>query len=284
MIRTDFVSNSSSSSFIIALDTSKCTIKKFIDEVCHKTLEENESNSDLIDYNNNTLLDHNITNLSYHLDNTRLLFLGEAYIGDQVTIYDIDNPPEHIVKDKDYLPQWIENLQDLRNNIEHCGKNGILEEFDSISEIIDDKKIKMTHHKYVGYLTQNKYDRHYDFSLDFDFIEDKIRIDAIKKLMNATWDEAITRKSYHYDIYVIDNDTIKLTEIMIKNGIKIRFDKGLELDTIKKILNDNKTIMYIRVANSGDGWDCDTIYDASEKPSIKLFDDLPVAILATDYL
>jgi hypothetical protein len=275
MIREDFVSNSSSTSFIIALNTNECSIKKFVHDVCYNCLDE-ESIDKL---HNEKLMDHNVINLAYHLDNTRLLFLGEAYVKDTDRILDIDVVPEY--EEKDY---WIQQLNELRNHIQKNGKDGILEEYDSKYEIIDDKKIKATYHYYVGYLTENKYDRDSDFSLQYDFIKDDIRIDHIKELLEACYDEKITRKNYHNNIYIIDKDTIALTEIMIKNGINIRFQDGLGLDVFKKYIEEGKTIMYIEVATSGNGWDCDTIYNESEKSSVELFDKLPVIILDSEYM
>lgn len=275
MIREDFVSNSSSTSFIIALDTNECSIKKFVHDVCYNCLDE-ESTDKL---HNEVLMDHNVINLAYHLDNTRLLFLGEAYVKDTDRILDIDVVPEY--EEKDY---WIQQLKELRNHIQKNGKDGILEEYDSKYEIIDDKKIKATYHYYIGHLTENKYDRDFDFSLGYDFVKDDIRIERIKELLEACYDEKITRKNYHNNIYIIDKNTIALTEIMIKNGINIRFQDKLGLDVFKKYIDEGKTIMYIEVATSGNGWDCDTIYDESKKSSLELFDKLPVIILDSEYM
>ena len=286
MIREDFVSNSSSTSFIIALNTNECSIKKFVHDVCYNCLNPENEKKDASfstndeDSENQQLLDHNVINLRYHLDNTRLLFLGEAYVKDTDRILDIDVVPEY--EEKDY---WIQQLNDLKRRIQQKGKDGILEEWDSKYEIIDDKKIKATFHHYVGYLTENKYDRDFDFSLSYDFVKDDIRIERIKELLEACYDEKITRKNYHNNIYIIDKDTIALTEIMIKNGINIRFQDKLGLDVFKKYIEEGKTIMYIEVATSGNGWDCDTIYNENnEKSSLELFDKLPVIILDSEYM
>ena len=62
------------------------------------------------------------------------------------------------------------------------------------------------------------------------------------------------------DIFVIDKDTIKLTRLMLKKNMKMRFEKWEDIDKLEKMLDDGETIIGIRVANHGDGMDSDTIY------------------------
>ena len=88
-IRTDFVSNSSSSSFIIAVNHANYPFMEFMNDVIDDTIAiiDDWTTPEHIDSIRTT----NRRNLDYHLNSSELLFLGDLVIDEKIQTYTKDN-------------------------------------------------------------------------------------------------------------------------------------------------------------------------------------------------
>ena len=88
-IRTDFVSNSSSSSFIIAVNHANYPFMEFMNDVIDDAIAitDDWTTPEHIDNIRNT----NRRNLDYHLNSSELLFLGDLVIDEKIQTYTKDN-------------------------------------------------------------------------------------------------------------------------------------------------------------------------------------------------
>ena len=274
MIRNDFVSNSSSTSYIISIGKNY-PIKTFIKDVSKKCVDKKSK------YHVFSLLDRNMTTLQFHIMNTRLLFLGEAYVMDKS--FNVDLNKVHKWEDKEEHKKLFNGYMKriLRN------KNKKYTEYDTTWEYVSDTKIKGTDHIYQGLITydiihaENTFDvmeceNNKKFEKEHNEQVIKNIQEFLKKLYTCQY-----HNPFMSNIFVINKDTIKLTRLMLKNKIKMRFEKWENINKLEKMLDDGETIIGIRIANHGDGIDSDTIYNETDN---FVLEDIPVELLTSEIM
>lgn len=269
MIRNDFVSNSSSSSYVVYFKKDECSIENFIDNVCNNST------------NNPIIFKQNKISLSYHLEYSRLLFLGEVYVKDIEFDFDKTKCPEY--EDKKF---WEEDFNVLYNIIKDEGKDGSLSQHGIEYNIINDNLIHEVEHYYIGQLVDNVRNRDFVYFLRTPDQEELLK-ETINNLINHYSQKVNDSKSayitdaYNIQTYIIDESTVQLTEFMLNNGFKMRFDDWEDINKIKKLLENNNIIVVLRVNNHGCGQEQDTIYYTDDNRKRKVFQDIPVNFLHT---
>lgn len=235
-IRSDFVSNSSSSSFIVSGRNDK-TISDYIDNI-HKRCGSGWDSRGQIKYN---------------IHNKVLLFLGHlAFVtGKKNTIKLTGNSEE----DSNYYCA-LEHYNDLKN----C------EDYNNYKNIIDSFKISDKE------ITYDQFIRVTDIIVDHDFIEELLKLkddefkSKISDFIKGISSDYCEWVSNDYMIsYQITQDTIDVSQRMLKvfNG-----EYGCsELDKYKEKLKNDSLIFKLDFTTSGDDcevgsirWDNDDLY------------------------
>lgn len=267
MIRNDFVSNSSSSSYIVSLK------KSYLNNFCINLCNRSNTNKD---YPIENLKDNNLSILKYGLSNFRLMFLGELYLGEcSYTISPNDNDP---------------NAEDsYRYYLERYKKHQLGEYDDSRKiELLDGDVIKITYDKYTSSITIPIHNC--EFPLNPSHIKGDSNDEYTKSLQDTLIEEIKEKCEDHYNgkdyysiynwaTYIIDKVTIDVTEFLLKNGCKLRIDKD-QLESYKKIIADGNIICYIDVYYSGNGSSYNRIYWNGDKD---IMTDNNVRVLDVDF-
>lgn len=276
MIRNDFVSNSSSSSYVVCVGKNY-PINTFVKDVCKKCVDKKS--------NWKELRDRNETSLKFHIQNARLLFLGEVYVCDRTFFIDRNKCPKW--ETKEYFEQ---NFDELFKEIKKKGKNNKLSRYDNDYEILSDTVIKAIDHIWQSSLsTIDQHDLnievfHCENNPKFEKEHNKQTVSNIKKILKSknTQKYYWMGDAYFHNTYVIDQSTIDRTKLMMEHGMKFRFSPWENLKKIQKLLNEGETIIYMRVANSGDGTGQDYIYNETDNHDV--FEGIPVKFLTSEQL
>jgi len=278
--RLDFVSNSSSSSFIISFDSYEAS--NIFSAISKKCIDEED------EYHLPGLVDRNKRILEFCADTFQLLFIGTLRIE---------------TKKVDYTEETFKAMYDNMHGFDaHM-------EFELYKTMVDNSKTyndpkwkldiygadeKVNDNHYIHYenvdvtevIVSNdrmEYDfNRYHFSgLKKEKPEDKATIERrVEAIINAA--KFKHDNEYHMlisqpDIYCITLDTIANTRNLIETGHKIIFDsKWQNLDLLEKKLKDGDKIMYVRVAYQGDGQGDFYIYDETSNMSIGEIDGVDV--------
>jgi len=275
MVRNDFVSNSSSTSYIISVGKNY-PIKTFIKDISKKCIDKKS------EYRIANLLDRNIAALQFHILNTRLLFLGEVFVMDKSFNIDLNR-----------IHRWENREEHKKTFARHMkrilqSKDKKYTEYDTTWEYVSDTKIKGTDHIYRNMVTYDIL----DYGNTFDVIEceknkefekehnDRV-IESLKEFLKKLDYFGLYHNPFTSDIFVIDKDTIKLTRLMLKKNMKMRFEKWEDIDKLEKMLDNGETIIGVRVSNHGDGMDSDTIYNETDN---FVFENIPVKLLSSEVM
>lgn len=244
-IRTDYVSNSSSSSFIVALPKSY-EFKKFIKDVARGCV----ANPDRDGYKKediDRIKDMNIRNLDYCLNTHELLFLGTfCYVYNRKTIEGKKNVSD-FMKNEEYLKT-------------HC------------PDIFSAKIVSQTEDELVADFPLTVMGRTVPYDLMYGRIRQWQRKDENDKKLYKEVVEAIEKCVSEHSgwedysgLFEITMNTIYNTEALLaerKDDIKL--DKWCsDLDALKKMIADGNRIFGIDMHQSGDGESSTSIYALS---------------------
>ena len=243
--RIDFVSNSSSCSFIIAIGKN-FSLNDFIKETCDGCLKHIDADDDNLFVNRQNEFNNAI--LNYHLRASELLYLGGLKIGSVKTT---------ITKDDEYF-SYLKNdisMQQLpidERVIENTDDYVVIETDDVVYGMAIPKH-------YVDYVTM---ECHWTDSYKCDIEKQK---NAAMKIVNFAQNynfksKADYRSQYHSKTYFISRDTIWNTRALIAAGYEIKLDKWMDLDKLDKMLQDDNKLFNIHVNNGGDGVDDDALF------------------------
>ena len=242
--RIDFVSNSSSCSFVIAIGKN-FPLNDFIKEACDGCLKH-------IDRDDNNLFtnkqdEFNNVVLNYHLRASELLYLGGLKIGPMQSVF---------TKDDEYFSYLKNDIakQDVSPDervIENTDEKIVLEH-----DAIVYGMALPTH--YVDYVTHE-----YHWNDDYKCDSEKQK-NAAKAIFEFAKNYSDSRTDYkcRYDssTYFISRTTIWNTRALIAAGYEVELEKWMDLDKLDKMLQNGDRLFNIRVNNGGDGVDEDALY------------------------
>ena len=266
--REDFVSNSSSCSFVVAITNEtlykfKDFVKDFVKDCAkNKDQEDGMTKEQLQELN-----DFNARNLDYHLNSSELLFLGTLRVKDDV--YTVVRPSKN---DIDYVDD--ENLYNYElENFERLQKDIKMKSFgkDTGEKLIEatDNKVVVSYPVYASGIAMPSMDMggftsHYSWCTpDKETKEDKKHAaDNILRLMNIIKNPEDS-DLYHFvntRTYFISKNTIWNTRALLENNAELTFEKWENLDKLEKRLDEGQRLFVIRQNNGGDGWKNNAIY------------------------
>lgn len=244
-IRSDYVSNSSSSSFVVVL-TKNYPFKDFVKDVVKACSEDKD-----YDYNEEfvkELDDNNRRNLEYCLNTYELLFLGSFKAGTFTT--------------KITGKRWIDEFKiDMKNMDDDPDfpKPKVLSESDDEIEIEEPiiacgitVDAETMHYNIVRW--HNK-----DVESDQEYRKRVVEniVDCAKKCH----DECSYSRANYMGLYEITMNTIENTERLIAEGYSVDLDKWCsDLDQLKRRINEGERIFGIEMGQGGNGQDSKSIY------------------------
>ena len=250
-IRNDFVSNSSSSSFIVVLGKDY-KFNKFIKDVS-RSCAINDG-----DWTKERLADlkaKNIRNLDYCLNTFELVNLG--YIEIRWETQEYINPT--LSTDHNKLFEW-ECAQDFVKRIEN-GTIDNSEDNPDLIKIVTNSKDKIVLKERVcvpGLIIPREEMWHYrdriDGNVDGKCYIDRLCSDAMNSYEKNILDE---RPS---DLFEITLNTVLNTKDLIAAGKKVCLDKWIDLDDLEKRIRNGERIFHIRMNQGGDGISHTAIY------------------------
>lgn len=282
-IRDDFVSNSSSTSYVLAI-SKNYDLLDFCRDVACRTVSPGDR------YHDKKLLKLNEINLAFSLLHYELIYLGEmevAVVTNKIKHSDIPvkmNNYEFTEDDWIYYSENIEKWNKIKDNPAHSEYNYLKRH--SSDSYIENDILHLVDHEYIGGIA---IDLENDYSVDtysikrHSFIENDIdngtanvnqianyeknrikRIECIKKFTREFYETGRTG----YSSYQITMNTIKNTKDLISAGVKIEFNKWENVELLEKRLKAGEKIFMIRNNYSGDGYLSDGIYTEDGSPGI----------------
>lgn len=259
--RFDFVSNSSSSSYIIAFDAYKSN--NIFNSLAQGCVDEDR------EYHSKSLLARNKRILDFCANTFQLLFVGSLRIE---------------TKKIDYTEETFHNYCDAKNEFERYKKmvdeskkphadEWMIATYSNDERIDDDHYV---HHENIDVsevVVSNDRMEHdfnrYHFDVNSTEPEDQHtieeRAEAIVEAAKFKHENENRMLIDQPDIYCITLDTIANTRNLIETGHKIIFDaKWQNLDLLEKKIKDGDRIMYVRVAYQGNGYGDFYMYDETD--------------------
>ena len=242
--RIDFVSNSSSCSFIVAIGKN-FPLNDFIKEACDGCIKHaNENNADWFVSQQN---EFNNVVLNYHLRASELVYLGGL---------SVKSIPSVVTKDDEYFSY-------LKNDI---AKQEILPNVHVIENT--DEKIVLENDEIIYGMAIPKHDINYitmEYHLNNDYSCDiEKQKKAAKEIFEFAKNYSDSKTDYkcRYDsrTYFISRNTIWNTRALIAAGYNVELEKWMNLDKLDKMLQAGDQIFRIRVNNGGDGVDEDALF------------------------
>lgn len=244
--RNDFVSNSSSCSFVIAL-SAEFSLNNFIEQTAKGCLSYAEPNEVEFSQKQDEL---NRAVLNYHLRASELLFLGSLRV---------DNITRKI--DKQNNPTEFDRVKCLINAGGYYGNPDIVSEDENsitlaFTDRVEEIAIKSGE---IPYIT-GEYHWGSDYSIDP--MKQAIAANKITKFARYYSDYAGIdyRAKSNSDTYFISLNTIWNTRALIAAGKDVVLDKWMDLDKLECMLKDGMKIFKVRVNNGGDGVAEDALY------------------------
>ena len=242
--RIDFVSNSSSCSFIIAIGKN-FPLNNFIKESCDGCLKHTDANDNIVFVNQQNEFNNAI--LNYHLRVSELLYLGGLKIG---------NVKIPITKDDEYFSYFKNEISKQRlpvdeRVIENTDDHIIFESDNIIYGMAIPKN-------YVDHITM-EYHWNDDYTCDIKK-QKNAAVKIVKFAKNYSNSKADYESYYHSNTYFISRTTIWNTRALIAAGYEVKLEKWMDLDKLDKMLQDGDKFFNIRVNNGGDGVDEDALY------------------------
>ena len=245
--RNDFVSNSSSCSFVIVLPAG-FSLNNFVEQTAIGCLRHAEPNEVEFSQKQDEL---NRAVLNYHLRASELLFLGSLRVDDITRRINRQDDPAEFDRVKTMIAAGHFCWDD--SEVVSSDENVIILKFiDRVGEIA----IKSSE---MSYITGNYHWRS-DYSTD-----PGQQKDAAKKIMEFTklysdHSHIDYKARSNSDTYFISRDTIWNTRALMAAGKDVVLDKWMDLDKLEDMLKDGTKIFKIHVNNGGDGVAEDALY------------------------
>ena len=244
--RNDFVSNSSSCSFVIAL-SAKFSLNNFVEQTARGCLRHAELDEAEFSMKQDEL---NQAVLNYHLRASELLFLGSLRVNDIMRKIDRQNNPAE-----------FDRVKCLINAGEYYGNPDVVsEDENSITLAFTDRveEIAIKSGK-IPYITG---EYHWDSDYSIDPMKQAIAATKITEFAKYYSDYAgIDYKAKsNSDTYFISLNTIWNTRALLAAKKDLTLDKWMDLDKLEGMLKDGMKIFKVHVNNGGDGVAEDALY------------------------
>ena len=256
--RIDFVSNSSSCSFIIAIGKN-FPLNDFIKEACDGCLKHADDDDDALCLTKQNEFNNAV--LNYHLRASELLYLGGLKIGNVKTTVTKDD--EYFSYLKDDISKQL--LPDDERVIENADDYVVIESNDVIYGMAIPKH-------YVDYVTM-EYHWNDDYKCDIEK-QKKAAVEIVKFAKNYSDSKMDYKCRYDSNTYFISCTTIWNTRALIAAGYEVELEKWMDLDKLDKMLQDGDQIFSIRINNGGDGVDEDALFTFGGWDGEDVLDDI----------
>ena len=271
-IRSDFVSNSSSSSYIVACHSGY--VEKTFKDIA-KSCEDKKS-----EWHNYGLAKRNFRILDFCVNTYQLLFLGSLFIETKKNKWTFKKFKNAygFQDDEEAKTSWNDFKKSIyKAHQPNCDK-WIFQEYGKDS--FDESKDEITHYDDIiaerivvsNDVMCNTFERYHFKDINGnEVLSKKEDIDRrVKNIVDLarkyTVDNYYFSEAYHMpDIYQITQDTIDNTRELIATGHKITFDSWENLDDLEKRIKSDEIVFALRIARDGDGYGDFYIY--SEKDS-----------------
>ena len=262
--RLDFISNSSSCSFVVACN------EKCLDDVVKdlsKSCSDNKSQ-----YHNKGLAKRNKTILDFCISTFQLLFLGKLLVSAKKQKYDLDTCKRIWSSEESHLANGSSNDVSALASREWQHYKDILMKIKNNEYVAEWEKDEYGMDEYDPLTdTAVHYDKTYasgivvsNHVMEYDFnrmhysqdTEDDIRNRSAKivKFAKAHGSFSSPRIIESLDTYRITKDTIDNTRNLIHCGHDVKLEKWQDLDKLEARIENGDAIFYVRIANSGDGY------------------------------
>ena len=257
--RIDFVSNSSSCSFIIAVEPER--MKTLAKDIAKATINKKD------EWHNPNLMERNRRILDFCLNTFQLAFLGELVLETKTEIYNHASlkkcfgTKEDAEREFDRLVDLIKKSK--KKNAEPWIKR------DYANDTYDEKQKVITHvfditteAPVIGHDDMTYHFKRYHFDSDSrkpseQKKERKERAELLFKAAKEEADGSRTLTGREADTYEITQDTIDNTKDLLEFGYKFSEPKKEMMALVKKyedLIKRGCRVFYIRQAYSGDGY------------------------------
>lgn len=260
--RFDFVSNSSSSSYIIAFDAYESNnIFNSLAQGCAD--EDSECHS-------KSLLTRNRLILDFCANTFQLLFIGSLRIETKKIDYTEETFNHNYCDAKKEFERYKKMVDESKNShadrwmVATYGNDERIDDNHYVHyENIDVSEVVVSNDRMEHDFNRYHFDVKNIEPEDQHTIEERAQaIVEAAKFKHENENRMLIDKP---DIYCITLDTIANTRNLIETGYKIIFDaKWQNLDLLEKKIKDGDKIMYVRVAYQGDGYGDFYIYDETD--------------------
>jgi len=263
-IRVDFVSNSSSCSYVIACKQQYLdAVAKDLAKACSCRCKDHIKG----------LAKQNQTKLDFCINTFQLAFLGDLLVDVKEQTYSLDafkkmlsrTDKDQSVVDKCAKEEWERYKKDLADAKSLCNsswKDWLVREYGS--DVYDASTDTAKHYEKTyarDVVVSNsvmEYDLHrYHYGSDGTPEKTKDRVEKLLKLAKskAHVDNMDSIAPFdRVDIYQITKDTIDNTRDLLAYGHKIDLEKWENLDELDARLSNGDAVFYVRIAHSGDGF------------------------------
>lgn len=283
-VREDFVSNSSSTSFVLSLSKDR-GLEDLVEEVAKASVNKKYQ------YHNDKVECMNYANLLFNLFHYELLFLG-SYVArtSEDTIAKRDLPLEVngccVFDENDWqiesrnIEMWKKLKDRPDDDIEKLSYSFASKDYIDGDEVL---------HKFFDYdACRIAVDMKDHFSLSRnELLEDlvsrgeaseeqlkiyeegkQVRLQAIREIScQAAKDDTLGECRMKFPrTYQITMNTLKNTHEMVEAGFKLKFEKWEDIDGLEKRLKDGQRLFFIANDCQGSGWSNDAVY--SEEGSL----------------
>ena len=284
-MRNDFVSNSSSCSFVVACNSEHIdTILKSIAKSC----EDKGSK-----YHDASLVKRNLRILDFCVNTYQLLFLGSLKLGTEIQKRKLDDfkkmhqddrcQDEHFKKALE--AQALSSWEHFKKSIacahepgcdEWTAKTYGRDSYDAVNDEITHYRDIIVSRVVVSNNVMSSTFSRYHFK-DASGNERpptpeevKCRVENIISLSKKVASEysCFEETSNSPDIYQVTQDTIDNTRELIAAGYEIEFDKWEDLSKLENMVKSGDTVFAVRVARDGDGYGDFYIYTENESGCI----------------
>ena len=260
--RTDFVSNSSSSSFVVACK--KELLKDIAKDLARACVNKRDK------YHDKELSKNNQCILDFCLKTFQLVFLGELLLETKEETYSLDYfkriwaipskemPTTYAEKEWKKYKSQLASIKSGKEKDYWVKKAYDLDEYDAMTDTA--KHFEKVYAKDIvvsnGIMESNFNRYHFSNGPDseetirervpriIDFAKDKVKRDSLEA---EDCFETI-------DIYQITKDTIDNTRNLISQGYKVELEEWEDLDRLDAKLDSGESIFYVKIAHSGDGY------------------------------